>query len=65
MTETITVPIELDSKRVEMLNSVLNVTDLDDLSIFIEDILKKANEISLELNAKQIMKQNPFSQRYL
>mgnify|MGYP007069834339 CR=1 FL=1 len=65
MTETITVPIELDSKSVEMLNSVLNVTDLDDLSIFIEDILKKANEISLELNAKQIMKQNPFSQRYL
>ena len=65
MTETITVPIELDSKRVEMLNSVLNVTDLDELRIFIEDILKKANEISLELNAKQIMKQNPFSQRYL
>lgn len=65
MNETITVPIELDSKKVEMLNSVLNVTDLDDLSIFIEDILKKANEISLELNAKQIMKQNPFSQRYL
>lgn len=65
MTETITVPIELDSKRVEMLNSVLNVTGLDDLSIFIEDILKKANEISLELNAKKIMKQNPFSQRYL
>ena len=65
MTETITVPIELNSKTVEMLNSVLNVTDLDDLSIFIEDILKKANEISLELNAKQIMKQNPFSQRYL
>ena len=65
MTETITVPIELDSKKVEMLNSVLNVTDLDGLSIFIEDILKKANEISLELNAKQIMKQNPFSQRFL
>lgn len=65
MTETITVPIELDSKKVEMLNSVLNVTDLDELRIFIEDILKKANQISLKLNATQIMKQNPFSQSYL
>lgn len=65
MNETITVPIELDSKKVEMLNSVLNVTDLDELKIFIEDILKKANQISLKLNATQIMKQNPFSQSYL
>ena len=65
--ETITVPIELDAKKVKMLVEFLNSSDDEEMCIFTEDILREANDISLKMSntTKSIMKENPYSQSYL
>lgn len=65
--ETITVPIELDAKKVKMLVEFLNSSDDEEMCIFTEDILREANDVSLKMSntTKSIMKENPYSQSYL
>ena len=65
--EIITVPIELDAKKVKMLVEFLNSSDDEEMCIFTEDILREANDVSLKMSntTKSIMKENPYSQSYL
>lgn len=67
MNKTITVPVKLDVKRVNMLVSFLNSTEEEDMRIFIEEILKETDRTSLNLRelSKSIMQENPFSQKHL
>lgn len=67
MNEKIIIPIELDVEKVKMLVSELNNIESSEMSIFIEDILRKTNDVSLKMRdvMKDIMKENPFSQKYL
>ncbi|MCR5252575.1 MAG: hypothetical protein K6C98_02545 [Treponema sp.] len=67
MNKSISIPIELDEKKIKMLVSFFNSTEDEEMSLFVEDILKKANSVSLEMQelSKKIMSENPFSQKYL
>ena len=67
MNKTITVPVKLDVKRVNMLVTFLNSTDEEDMRIFIEEILKETDRTSLSMRelSKSIMQENPFSQKHL
>lgn len=67
LNETLIVPVELDAKTVRMLVEFLNSSDEEEMCIFTNEILRKANEVSLKMSntTKQIMKENPYSQSYL
>ena len=67
MNEKITIPLEMDAKKVKLLATELNDSQDSELSIFMEDILRKVNDetLKLEETAIQIMKENPFSQKLL
>lgn len=67
MDEEIIVPVKLNEKKVKMLVEFLNTTDWDEMRFFVEDVLREADKVTLKMNkiTKQIMRENPFSQKYL
>ena len=67
MDEEIIVPIKLNEKTVKILVEFLNTTDWDEMRFFVEDILREADKVTFKMNTitKQIMKENPFSQKHL
>lgn len=67
MDEQIIVPIELDVRKVRMLVSFINSTDSEDMEMFVEEILRKTNDISIKIKkqANEFLKENPFSSEYL
>ena len=67
MDEEIIVPVKLNEKKVKILVEFLNTTDWDEMRFFVEDILREADKVTFKMNTitKQIMKENPFSQKHL
>lgn len=67
MDEEIIVPVKLNEKKVKILVEFLNTTDWDEMRFFVEDVLREADKVTLKMNkiTKQIMRENPFSQKYL
>lgn len=67
MDDSIIVPIKLDAEKVKMLVSFRNSTDWEEMGFFVEDILRAADKVTLKLHetTNEIMKENPFSQKYL
>ena len=67
MDEEIIVPIKLNEKTVKILVEFLNTTDWDEMRFFVEDVLREADKVTFKMNTitKQIMKENPFSQKHL
>ena len=65
MNEIITVPIQINTQIIRMLVSELNETQNSEMSVFIEEVLREADKVSLKLyeTTNQIMKENPFSQK--
>lgn len=64
--EKIIVPIEISARSIKMLEEVLNETDNSELSIFIEEILKKTDETTEKIGdiANKIKCANPYSQKH-
>ena len=67
MDEEIIVPVKLNEKKVKILVEFLNTTDWDEMRFFVEDVLREADKVTFKMNTitKQIMKENPFSQKHL
>ena len=65
--EKVVIPLEMDAKTVKMLAFELNAMQSSELSIFIEEVLNKTNEVTSKMcsSINKIMEENPFSQSFL
>ncbi len=65
--EKVVIPLEMDAKTVKMLAFELNAMQSSELSIFIEEVLNKTNEVTSKMRSSinRIMEENPFSQSFL
>ena len=65
--EKVVIPLEMDAKTVKMLAFELNPMQSSELSIFIEEVLNKTNEVTSKMcsSINKIMEENPFSQSFL
>lgn len=63
----ITVPVELTASDVKMLSQELNDTDNSEMSVFIEELLKRTDKVTEDFMnvADEIRRQNPFSQCHM
>lgn len=67
MNDAIVISVALNSEQVKMLVSFLNSTEDEAMGRFVDGLLKTINKETLirQKNIVNVMKENPYSQKYL